>query len=77
MNEIDEKLRDLLQLVRATKPKEIDCEEFLSRVGEYVEKAGPDAALPSGLEAVKDHLAVCGECQEEYDALLRALRPDN
>jgi hypothetical protein len=68
---MDEKLEQLLRLLDATAPSEIDCDEFLSRVGAYVESLAPGAALPESFEAVVQHLRVCPECKDELDGLLK------
>jgi predicted anti-sigma-YlaC factor YlaD len=31
-------------------------------------------SIPDSLQAVEHHLGNCGECQEEYEALLTALK---
>jgi hypothetical protein len=66
-----ENLLELLRVVLATAPEEIDCEEFLDRVGSFLEALGPDGRVPADLRAVSQHLEVCPECKEEFDALLK------
>lgn len=68
---MDEKLQKLLQLLDATAPSEIDCDDFLSRVGAYVESLAPGAAPSKDFEAVVQHLRVCPECKDELDGLLK------
>ena len=65
-----EQLRELLRVVAATEPQEIDCEEFLARVGAYLEGAKPTGEPPAALLQVAQHLEICSECREEYDALV-------
>lgn len=69
-----QQMRELLRVVLATEPSEIDCDEFLVHVGAYLEALGPDDQPPAELRAVSQHLAVCAECREEFDALVRAHR---
>lgn len=64
----------LLELVDVTEVDEIDCSEFLERVGGYLERLGPDGRAPEGYEDVVQHLRVCPECFEELRLLYRALR---
>ncbi|MDX1578631.1 MAG: hypothetical protein R3266_09100 [Gemmatimonadota bacterium] len=73
MSRVDRELRELLELVLATAPEEIDCDEFLHRVAAAFEGTGAGSDLPPELDAVSQHLDVCPECREEYDALVRAL----
>ncbi len=74
-----EQLRDLLRTVAATEPQEIDCEELLARVAAYLESRAPGGELPPELELVAQHLEVCPDCREEYEALVLAHEslPDN
>ncbi len=65
-----EQLRDLLQQVAATQAEEIDCEEFLARVATYLEKLRAEETLASELSQVAQHLRVCPNCSEEFEALL-------
>ena len=67
-----ERLRDLLRLVQATEPCEIDCDEFLARVAPFLEVVTAGQDIPDELRQVAQHLSVCPECKEEFDALLRA-----
>jgi hypothetical protein len=67
-----ERLRALLRVVHATAPEELDCDQFLARVAPLLEAVAADAALAEELRPVAQHLTVCPECKEEFDALLRA-----
>ncbi len=61
-------------MVTKTTPDEIGCDECFDELHKFAELqlAGksPDDAMP----LVKDHLDKCGNCREEYEALLEALR---
>lgn len=70
----DEEIRALLRVVLATDPVEIDCDEILARIAAFLEARGPKGSLPAELALVSQHLAVCAECREEFDALLRTRR---
>ena len=67
-----EQLQTLLELVLATEPDELDCDEMLHRVAALLEARGEGADLTPELAAVSQHLSLCPECREEFDALLRA-----
>lgn len=71
-----ERLRDLLRVIQATEPSEINCDEFLARAAPFLEafRAGQD--IPDELRQVAQHLSVCPECKEEFDAALRALESE-
>lgn len=69
--------QELNKLVRAaleTGEQELDCEGCLDQVDRFVEMelAGLDAA--AAMPLVQNHLQKCGDCQEEFEALLIAIR---
>lgn len=66
-------LRSLLQAVRMTRPDEIGCDECFEKLDRFAELtlAGRDAA--EAFPLVADHLAKCGSCREEFEALLEAI----
>ena len=68
-----EQLRSLAKVTLATRPDEIDCEEWLQRVGCYVEHHHSGRAIPDHLRCVAEHVALCPECAEELKALEAAL----
>jgi len=64
----------MIRAIKMTRENEIGCDECFDKLNEFAEMelAGksPEIALP----LVKDHLQKCGECREEYMALLEALQ---
>ena len=66
-------IENLLRLVSRTKDAELNCEECLALVAEFAEQHLAGKSIGSGLQAVEQHLAVCDECREEYEALLVTL----
>ncbi len=69
-----EQIRQLLERVRATRERELDCGECLEQLAPFAERELAGLAIPAALEAVKHHLDTCGDCREEYESLLAALR---
>ncbi len=67
-------LRKMIRAIKDTQPDEIGCDDCFEKLHEFAEMelAGksPDEAMP----LVKDHLDRCGNCREEYEALLEAMR---
>lgn len=67
-------LKRMIRMVINTSPDEIGCDECFDELHRFAEMelAGktPEKAMP----LVKDHLERCGNCREEYEALLEALR---
>ena len=69
----NKELEGLLRLVGLTNDKEINCEQCLALVAEFAEHELAGKSVPEGLKMVEQHLSVCSECREEYQALQRAL----
>ena len=68
-----EGIDDLLRLIGLTEDAEINCEQCLALVAEFTEQQLTGKSIHEGLKAVEQHLAVCSECREEYEALRRTL----
>jgi hypothetical protein len=67
-------IKDMVQMVAATRPDEIGCDECFEQLDRFAETvlAGKNAA--EAMPLVQDHLNRCGDCREEFEALLTALR---
>ena len=67
-------LKQMVRGIITTRPDEIACDECFEQVDRFAEMvlAGKDAA--EVLPLVQDHLDRCGDCHEELEALLAALR---
>lgn len=67
-------LKNLIRAASKSHDDEIGCDECFEKLHEFAEMklAGksPEEAMP----LVEDHLNRCGECREEFEALLEALR---
>ena len=72
MEPTPDQLAELARLVASTAPQEIDCDDVLDRVAAYLEAHHRDADLPDALREVRQHLEVCPQCREEFDALVQA-----
>ena len=68
-----EEVDGLLQLVGLTEDAEINCEQCLALVAEFAEQQLTGKSIHEGLRTVEQHLSVCAECQDEYEALRRTL----
>lgn len=66
-------IAELMRLIGLTKDAEINCEQCLALVAEFAEQQLAGRSVPDGLKAVEQHLSVCAECREEYEALQQAL----
>jgi hypothetical protein len=69
-------LRVLVHATLVTREDEIGCDTCLDRVAAYAEAHLAGLPTPEALRLVERHLAICGECQEEFSALAAALGDD-
>ena len=63
----------LLEMLSSTQEEELTCDECAQLLADFAENYPECDSLTTGLEAVKQHLQLCGECREEFEALLRSL----
>ena len=69
-------IRKMAQMIAATRPVEIGCDECFEQLDRFaeLELAGKNAA--EAMPLVQDHLDRCGDCREEFEALLAALKAE-
>jgi hypothetical protein len=70
----DPLVEQLIKSLQVTHEEECACDEFHDLMDQYAETdiRGEDAARLMPL--LKNHLEICHECCEEYDALLNVLQ---
>jgi hypothetical protein len=68
-------LRNLLQLVATTQEREINCDEVFALLDQFVEVVRSGENDRPFMPPVRQHLAMCPDCREEYEALVKALQP--
>lgn len=66
-------LRKLMDKVARTQQEEIDCQDVFALIDVYAEAAAKGLDPGLMLPLVKQHLEMCAECLEEYEALMRIL----
>jgi hypothetical protein len=71
-----QQLDGLIKAVSLTRRDELPCDDCLKELSEFAELFLEGKSVPEGLEAIEHHLAICAECDEEYQALLTALKDD-
>ena len=64
----------ILTKVANTLPEEITCDECLQELDRFAEMKLLGQPAEEAMPLVAQHLAVCRDCREEFEALLRALR---
>lgn len=69
----EEAIAGFLRVLENVRREEASCAEIYARLEEYVESQvhGEDAARLMPL--VREHLDMCEECREEYEALLNVI----
>jgi hypothetical protein len=67
-------LKNLLQMIASTRPVEIGCDECFEQLGQFAEVQLAGKSPAQALPLVQEHLERCGDCREEYEALLDALK---
>jgi hypothetical protein len=67
-------IRKMAGQIAHTREVELACDEVLALMDQFAEMVmrGEDAAQLMPL--VQHHLEMCGDCREEFEALLRILR---
>lgn len=68
-----DQLRMLSEALLHTHPRELTCDEWVDHVAGYMEAKLAGQSLPASAELVEQHISLCPECREEYNALLTAL----
>ncbi len=63
-------LERLLSTLAETADHEIDCDRFLDRAAAYVETIKADPSQVAQFAEMAQHLKVCAECREEFEALM-------
>ncbi|MBV6450997.1 MAG: hypothetical protein MHPDNHAH_01724 [Anaerolineales bacterium] len=60
----------VLEEVRAT---DLTCDEIYSKLDEYVERQADRHDAAELMPLIREHLDLCPECCEEYEALLKVI----
>ena len=63
----------LLREIAETREVEIGCDECFEQVDRFVEMKLSGLNTAQAMPLVQEHLEICGECREEFEALLLAL----
>lgn len=68
------KLKSMIRMVKMTLDHEIGCEDCYDQLHEFAELELQGKTPEKALPRVKEHLERCGNCRQEYEALLEALK---
>jgi hypothetical protein len=69
-----EEVGTIVNMLRLTTDREFDCSECLQHVGEFAEIQLAKRPASDVIAKVEQHLALCPECRQEYEALVSILR---
>jgi hypothetical protein len=64
----------IVKMLGLTTDRELNCSECLQHVGEFAECQLANQSAGEVIAKVEQHLALCPECREEYEALMKILR---
>ena len=69
----DEAVVGILRVLDEVPAEEISCSELFTKLDEYVEREVDQKDAAYIMPVIREHLDVCPECCEEYEALLDVL----
>jgi hypothetical protein len=67
-------LKRMVRNILTARPDEIGCDECFEQLDRFVEMTLTGKNAAEAMPLVQDHLEHCGDCREEFEALLAALR---
>lgn len=67
-------LKKMIHDIGSTRPDEIGCDECFEQLDRFAELVLAGKPVAEAMPLVQDHLDRCGDCREEFETLLRALR---
>lgn len=72
----NEAVLGFLRILESVREEEIPCDEIYSKLDEYVEREVSKKDAAQLMPLIREHLDICPECCEEYEALLNVLNED-
>lgn len=69
-----EMLKQMARGIATTRSDEIGCDECFEQLDKFVELTLAGKSPAEAMPLVQDHLNRCGDCREEFEALLAAIR---
>ena len=70
----NEQVGSLVKMLGLTRDRELNCGECQQHVSEFAECQLADKSVNEVIACVEQHLALCPECREEYEALMKILK---
>ena len=69
----NEAVLGFLRILEGVREEEIPCSEIYAKLDEYAEREVSKKDAAQLMPLIREHLDVCPECCEEYEALLNVL----
>lgn len=69
----NEAVLGFLRVLESAREEEASCDEVYARIDEYVEREVDKKDAAQLMPLVREHLDMCSECCDEYEALLDIL----
>jgi len=69
----NEVVSGFLRVLESVREQEISCDEIYKKIDEYVEREVNKKDAAQLMPLIREHLDICPECCEEYEALLDVL----
>ncbi len=69
----NEAIQSFLQVLERVQEEGCSCDEVFSKIDEYVEREVDKKDAEDIMPLIREHLDLCPECCEEYEALLDIL----
>ena len=69
-----EQVGGIVKMLGLTRDREFNCGECLQHVSEFAECQLANKPGGEIIASVEQHLALCPECREEYEALMKILK---
>ncbi|MBI3162738.1 MAG: hypothetical protein HYZ23_09520 [Chloroflexi bacterium] len=70
----DEVVLKFLRILENLRNEELTCAEIYARLDEFVEREVESKDAGKIAPLIRDHLDICSDCCEEYEALMTVLR---
>jgi hypothetical protein len=69
----NEAVLGFLRVLESVREEEVPCDEIYAKIDEYVEREVDKKDAAQLMPLIREHLDLCSECCEEYQALLDVL----
>jgi len=69
-----EQVGGIVKMLGLTTDREFNCSECLQQVSEFAERQLANQPVGEVMAKVEQHLALCPECREEFEALMKILK---